>query len=205
MIYILENADKLGNEFLEKSESLLSVQRTEKLKEYAVLGDKINSCAVYLLLRYGLKTEYGISEKPVFEFRQRGKPYLKDHDNIFFNLSHCKNAAACILSEKNTAIDIMEIRKVHSGTLRRTCTQDEKSAILSSSQPERDFIKLWTRKECFSKLDGRGLLMDFSKISEDLPEMKYIHSLDLGEYIISYYSEKPAEISYVSIQNLLEI
>ena len=36
MIYILENADKLGNEFLEKSESLLSVQRTEKLKEYTL-------------------------------------------------------------------------------------------------------------------------------------------------------------------------
>ena len=205
MIYILENADKLGNEFLEKSESLLSVQRTEKLKEYAVLGDKINSCAVYLLLRYGLKLEYGIAEKPVFAFRQRGKPYIKNHDNIFFNFSHCKNAAACILSDKNTAIDIMEIRKVHSGVLRRTCSPNEISAILSGGQPDRDYIKFWTRKECFSKLDGRGLLMDFSQINENLPQMKYIHSLDSGEYIISYYSEKPVEISYINIQNLLNI
>ena len=47
--------------------------------------------------------------------------------------------------------------------------------------------------------------MDFSKINEDLPEMKHIHSLDFGEYIISYYSQKPMEISYVGIQNLLEI
>ena len=206
MIYIMEDTDRLDENFLAKAEPLLSEQRIQKIREYAVPSDKINAAAVYLLLRYGLKTEYQMTEKPVFDFISRGKPCLSPAESgIYFNLSHCGNAAVCIISDENTAIDVMELRKVRSSVIRRTCSMEERQQLSMSNEPERDFIKLWTRKECFSKLDGRGLLMDFSKINEDLPEMKHIHSLDFGEYIISYYSQKPMEISYVGIQNLLEI
>ena len=202
MIYIAENTNRLDESFLKKSEGMLSVQRAEQLKEYALARDRINGTVAYLLLRYGLEKEYGICEKPVFEYRRRGKPYLKDYE-IYFNISHCKNAVACIISDKDTALDVMDIRKIHSGTVRRTCTEDEKNLILSGGQPDRDFIRIWTRKECYSKFDGRGLLLDFSEINESLPEMNHILTYDMGEYILSCYSEKPVEMVFVSAEDLL--
>ena len=205
MIYISKNTDLLGEGFLEQAENFISLQRAEKLKGYSVLSDRVNGTVVYLLLRYGLEMEYGIKEKPVFEFGEREKPFLKDRSGIFFNLSHCRNAAACIISDNDTAIDIMEIRKVRESTIRRTCTEKEKISVLSSCEPEREFIRLWTRKECYSKFDGRGLLLDFSEINENMPEMKCIHTLDCGEYILSYYSEKPVKRIAVKAEELLEI
>jgi len=194
----------LGEGFLEQAENFISLQRAEKLKGYSVLSDRVNGTVVYLLLRYGLEMEYGIKEKPVFEFGEREKPFLKDRSGIFFNLSHCRNAAACIISDNDTAIDIMEIRKVRESTIRRTCTEKEKISVLSSCEPEREFIRLWTRKECYSKLDGRGILLDFRNIDESIPEMRNIHTVDFGEYIVSYCSEKTQEISFVSTENLLK-
>lgn len=205
MIYITENTDRLDKSFLERSQNLLSSQRMEHIGQYALESDRINGTAAYLLLRYGLEKEYGITEKPFFEYRERGKPYWKGHGDIYFNMSHCKNAVVCIISDKNTAVDIMDIRRISSGTIRRICTEEEKKLILSSAQPDRDFIKIWTRKECYSKFDGRGLLMDFSHINEDIFEMKNIHTVDFGEYILSYYSEKPVGIISVKAEKLLEI
>ena len=204
MIYITEHTDRLDGNFLEKSQNLLSSQRMEHIGKYALMSDRINGTLAYLLLKYGLEMEYGIKEKPVFEYRERGKPYLQGYENIYFNMSHCKNAVVCILSDKNTAVDIMDIRKVGRGVIRRTCTENEKNLLLSSTQPDRDFIRLWTRKECYSKFDGRGLLMDFSQIGEDMPEMENIHTVDCGEYILSYYAEKPAAVIAVKAEELLE-
>ena len=202
MIYITENVHLLTEDFLKQTEHLLSVQRAEKIKEYSLVTDRINGTAAYLLLRYALKAEYGIVEKPVFKFCQREKPFLKDHSDIFFNLSHCKNAAACILSDTNTAIDVMDIRKVRESTIRRTCTEKERSELLASSDTDRDFIRLWTRKECYAKLDGRGLLLDFTKIDDTVT--KDIHTIDFGEYILSYHSQKPFETAFVSTDKLLD-
>lgn len=201
MIYILEDTDCLDEGFLSESESLLSEQRKEKLKEYAVFSDKINGSAVYLLLRYGLKKEYHVTEKPDFIFRENGKPYIDG--NIYFNLSHCKNTAVCILSDTDTAVDVMELRTIRSAVIKRTCTMTERQRLSQSDTPERDFIRLWTRKECYAKLKGKGLQLDFSKIGEDLPEMHDIHTIDFGKYILSYYSKGTAEIMNVNIKELL--
>ncbi len=204
MIYIMEDTDRLDENFLAKAEPLLSEQRIQKIREYAVPSDKINAAAVYLLLRYGLKTEYQMTEKPVFDFISRGKPCLSPAESgIYFNLSHCGNAAVCIISDENTAIDVMELRKVRSSVIRRTCSMEERQQLSMSNEPERDFIKLWTRKECYAKLDGRGLLLDFSGISQALPAMHNIHTIDFGKYILSYYSKGTMEIAKVNTALLL--
>ena len=200
----MEDTDRLDENFLAKAEPLLSEQRIQKIREYAVPSDKINAAAVYLLLRYGLKTEYQMTEKPVFDFISRGKPCLSPAESgIYFNLSHCGNAAVCIISDENTAIDVMELRKVRSSVIRRTCSMEERQQLSMSNEPERDFIKLWTRKECYAKLDGRGLLLDFSGISQALPAMHNIHTIDFGKYILSYYSKGTMEIAKVNTALLL--
>lgn len=205
MIYIFENVCDLDDSFPENSMEKLSVQRQRDMNKYSMQSDRINNCVVYLLLRYGLSKEYGISQKPEFELRKRGKPYLKNAQGIYFNFSHCKNTAVCIISESDTAIDVMDIRKVHRGVLKRCFTSDEINKINGSECPEREFTKLWTKKECYSKLDGRGLLLDFSLIDEKLDEMQHIYTEDRGAYILSYYSRNKTDILKIGTEELLEI
>ncbi len=204
MIYILEDTDRLDEAFVTASMPLLSRQRQEKMQEYALLSDRINSCAVYLLLREGLRREYGMETKPSFVLRERGKPYLEDCDGIFFNFSHCRNTAVCILADTDTAIDVMELRTVRSAVIKRTCSPQERYRLSQSSFPERDFIKLWTRKECWAKLNGQGMQWDFCEVVDTLPEMRDIHTVDFGKYILSYYSHGTARMVKIHTDELLK-
>lgn len=203
MIYIFEDFHNLKNDFLSETERFLSGQRLEKVRRYANISDRINGCIAYLLLREGLRREYGIEEKPVFYFGEQEKPYLENIDGIYFSLSHCNTGVACILSESNTSADIMDIRKVYSKTIKRTCSIEERTALSQSEYPQREFIRLWTKKECYAKLDGRGLSLNFTEITEHIPEMRDIHTVDFGKYILSYYSKGTERIEKVDAESLL--
>ncbi len=187
MIYIIEN-ESLNENFIEKAKPYLSKQRTDKLMQLKSLKDKINCCVAFMLLRYGLYYEYSTVEMPLFDFEKREKPYLTNISGISFNFSHCKTAAACIVSKENTAIDIMDIRKIKSSVVRRCCSEEEEMRISTSTDLDREFIRLWTRKECYVKYTGIGLLQDFSEITENTPGMNNIHTIEKKHYIMSYYS-----------------
>ena len=203
MVYILENTDSLTEDFLEKANSLLSLQRLQKNDTLRITSDKINSAAVYLLLRYGLKMEYDISEPPVFETGSNGKPYLRDNKEIFFNLSHCRNSCACIISDSETAIDIADCRRISDNTAKYFCTPEQLIAAHKSDDKARALVRLWAIKECHSKISGAGLGMDFRKITEE--EMNRITVIENERYYTAYYSRKPMKVKKVMLSNLLDI
>ena len=166
MIYLLENTDLLNNEFISAAICGLSLQRLKRLDELGMEPDRINCAAAYLMLRYALKREYGIKEAPEFTFGKNGKPYLKNESGIYFSLSHCRNSCACVVSGSETAVDIADIRRISDRTAKYFCTKEELEAVNSSENKENELVKLWAVKECYSKLDGSGLHMDYRSIGE---------------------------------------
>lgn len=205
MLYIFDTGNT-DMSFVDIAEKYLSEQRKERLYVLRSENDRINCCAAYLLLRYGLFEEYGERTVPLFEYEKREKPYLSNISGVHFNISHCKNAAACILSAENTAVDIMDIRSVKPSVIKRSCSDSEQKFLSESSDISRDFIRLWTRKECFAKYTGMGLLTDFRTVTEDIPEMKHIHTADLGKIIVSYYAyEDDMRIINVSCDELFSV
>ena len=100
MIYL--NDDIAGFD-LERALPLLSDQRREQaLKFRYELGRKTSAMA-YLLLCEGLRQEYGIMERPLFEYGEHGKPSIVGHPEIHFNLSHCREAVVCAVSDRPVA------------------------------------------------------------------------------------------------------
>lgn len=202
MLYILENTNQLDENFLYRTMPLMTPQRIEKINSYQFLSDKINCSAAFLLLCTALKEEYEIAAPPRFIYRQRGKPYIDGRDDLFFNISHCKNAVACIVSDNNTAVDIMDIRNIKNNVARRVCSESEFEKLNRSDNFNREFIRLWTKKECYSKLDGRGLALDFRNLTDDLPEIKKIQQYETPNYIVSYYCTNPVKIIKKSTEQL---
>ncbi len=198
MLYIYENTDKETIDIFNKSLPYLSSQRREKAMCCKSLSDKINSCVAFLLLRYALFTEYSITEPPVFDYIENEKPVLKDYPEIHFNISHCKNSAVCIVSEHNTAVDISDFRSVKPSVIRRVCSAEEQELLNSSNDIARDFIRLWTRKECLAKLSGKGLRHDMSKLTDSVPEMENVRTLCCERYILSYYT-RSAETDIIKL------
>ena len=204
MIYLLENTDRLTENFLEEALPFLRPQRLEKINLLRALHDKTDSSAAYLLLRYGLLREYGITDAPLFRFGEHGKPYLCEHEHIYFNFSHAKNAVCCILSDYDTAVDITDIRQVGQKTISRVCDIDEQHMIAQSSDPQRAFLRLWTRKECLSKLSGKGLTMGFAGVTDKSDGAENVHTIEKPDYIMSYYSRGEEKINVLPKDSLVD-
>ena len=194
MLYYFDNQN-IDEGFVECAEPLLSEQRKQSLNSLKALTDRINCCSTYLMLRYALAHEYGIHGLPLFSYIENQKPVLPDYPHIHFSFSHCKSGAACIVDNQNTAVDIMEIRPKNTSVWRRVCSEREYLELSSSSEPDRDFIRLWTLKECCSKLNGLGLRQDFRTLTCDLPEMRKMNTIEEEAFILTYYGEPTTPIT----------
>lgn len=143
---------------------LLSEQRREQCLRFKhVLGRK-TCAAAYLLLCEALRKEYGISEPPVFEYGEHGKPTIVGHPDIYFNLSHCREAAICVVSDKPVGVDIETIRPYKESLARYVMNDDELEKILHAENPALEFTKLWTQKEAVVKLSGHGISNDMKSV-----------------------------------------
>ncbi|MBP3767859.1 MAG: 4'-phosphopantetheinyl transferase superfamily protein [Prevotella sp.] len=136
---------------------LLSEQRRRQaLKFRHELGRK-TCAAAYLLLCEGLRKEYGITEPPVFEYGEHGKPSIVGRPDIHFNMSHCREAAICVLADRPVGADIESIRQYKESLARYTMNDEELHQILTAACPDVAFTKLWTKKEAVLKCLGTGI------------------------------------------------
>lgn len=90
-------------------------------------------------------------------FNCYGKPYLKNHDNLFFNISHCHELAVCTVEECEVGIDAENIRQWHPRVAKRVFSDREMELFNSSKNKNEIFFRLWTLKESFVKAIGIGI------------------------------------------------
>ena len=166
---------------------LLSEQRREQcLKFKHELGRK-TCAAAYLLLCEGLRKEYGIEEPPVFEYGEHGKPAIMGHPEICFNMSHCREAAICVLSDKPVGVDIESIHRYSDSLARYTMSEAEMESIEHAERPDVEFIRLWTLKEAVLKHSGEGIRNDLKHVLNVLKDAKTVINEKKG-YIFSVVS-----------------
>ena len=142
----------------------ISPQRREQALKFKHEQGQRLCVLAYQLLKQGLREEYGITENPVFEYGEHGKPSIVGHPDIFFNLSHCKEAAACVVSDRPVGIDVESIREYKESLARYTMSDTELEQILSAEHPDVAFIRLWTMKEATLKLIGTGISNDLKTV-----------------------------------------
>ncbi|MBO5592003.1 MAG: 4'-phosphopantetheinyl transferase superfamily protein [Prevotella sp.] len=161
MIYL--NDDLAGFNF-EDALPLLSAQRREQALKFRYELGRKTCAAAYLLLREGLKKEYGITEPPVFEYGEHGKPMIAGHPEIHFNLSHCREAVLCVVSDRPVGCDVESIREFHESLVRYTMNDVEVRQIEQAPRPDVEFIRLWTMKEAVLKFSGEGIRDDLKSV-----------------------------------------
>lgn len=142
----------------------ISEQRREQALKFKYEQGQRLCVLAYQLLKQGLREIYGITENPVFEYNEHGKPSIVGHPEIFFNLSHCKYAAVCALSDQPIGIDVESIREYKENLVRYTMNDEEVREIESSDNPAATFIRLWTMKEATMKLIGTGISNDMKTV-----------------------------------------
>ena len=165
MIYI---NDQTGQMDLDGALAAVSRQRRDHAMRYRSVHDRRLSVAAYQLLQQGLSAEYGITEPPSFGFGPHGKPVFEAYPHIHFSLSHCHEAAACVIASSPVGIDVESLSHYDAGLVPQVMNRDEQREIAASPRPEYAFIRLWTMKESLLKMTGEGMTGDMRHVLDGL-------------------------------------
>ena len=154
MVYIDEHIMDFD---LDAALQQVSEQRRQQALRYKFERGQRTCVLAYLLLKNALLREYAISDNPLFEYNEHGKPSIIGHPEIYFNLSHCREAVVCAVSSRPVGIDVESVNRYNDSVARYTMNDQELQQISSAPHPDVAFIRLWTMKEARLKLTGQGI------------------------------------------------
>lgn len=168
MIYICEYDHLADDRVLwERSNALLL-----QLKEGATTGMRWQKqrerILARLLLDYALRNEYGCSlDEAGICHTPFGKPYGSKHPEIYFNISHCSTACACIVAVQESGIDIERKVTFRDSLAKKICHPEEWKILQGFGEVRRQkqLSFLWSLKESFVKWQGQGLAYGVDRIN----------------------------------------
>ena len=123
---------------------------------------------------------------------EKGKPFLKNHP-LYFNISHSGNWVVVATSEKEIGVDIELIRNVDFRIAERYFSEKEKNKLFGLSEEKQTayFFDLWTLKESYLKLLGKGLTKSLST---------FTISGDQGNFQLSHDQQIKHEVFFKQCQ-----
>lgn len=161
-VYFFSDYDNISDELLSDVIESLPKNIKETATRYKKKEDIRNSAISYFMLKNALKKDFGLS-KFSFIHSVNGKPYLKDNDYVFFNISHCEKGCVCAVSDREIGIDIQEIREFSERLAEKVCSEKELQKLEKSKNKSRTFTKIWVKKESLIKMTGDGFSYGLKK------------------------------------------
>ena len=146
------------------------------------------------------------SELPLI-YGDCGKPALAG-GGLFFNLSHAGSYAMCALSDGEVGCDLEEIRRADTAIAERFFSEEENDdirAALTEEEQKKCFTRIWTRRESYGKLLGKGLITDdrsgesgsrFPALPKE-PEVYFTEYDALPDYAVCICTAMPGPTDFV--------
>jgi 4'-phosphopantetheinyl transferase len=156
---------------LSSAESVLSREEKERAARFHFPKDRDRWVRSRALLRLSLSKRLGVRPESLsFRSGACGKPWLPQHPECHFNLSHSADFVAVAVGPEPVGIDIEHLRdNLPVASLATHAFQpQEAEAIKAASNGQRLFYHLWTAKEAVMKCTGRGMSLPPSDIAVSL-------------------------------------
>lgn len=164
--YQLVSNQEFQNFYLGIKETLPNnlIEKTEKFKFWE---DRQRSLIGELMVRKFYEEKLGLAHFE-FELNEQDKPFLKDHKEEHFNISHSGAFVVVAFSDQNVGVDVEIIGKDRRKVAERFFTVREIEQM-HARPTEKDrihfFYQLWTLKESYMKAIGKGMTMSLSSFS----------------------------------------
>ena len=111
------------------------------------------------LFRLGMQELYGLDgERMEIARNEHGKPYLPEHPQICFNISHSGEYAACAFASIPIGLDLQQHRRAAwEHMAERYFSAEDQKRLAAAEDPETLFFRIWTEEESYGKWRGTGL------------------------------------------------
>ncbi len=132
-----------------------------RIKTVSHADRKTLSAAGHDLAKEMLSEKSGVKTDTLrFYKTAKGKPYLPESE-WQFNISHSGNTVLCGVHSGDIGVDIEKTRSYNDRVAKRICSPAEYAYINGDSIR---FLQVWTRKEAYAKLTGKGLSVSLRTI-----------------------------------------
>lgn len=149
------------------------------------------SLLAYMTLWDLLEQTYGIAEAPLFDYKDgvendqdrkgkpssedgksnKGKPTLADHPDVYFSLSHTDSAVLAAVANTPVGADIQVFHRPSERLLSHALSGKERRDLEGLDDQEKvlTFTQMWTRKEAFLKMTGKGI-QSLRDLKQEVPQ-----------------------------------
>ncbi|MGG4499055.1 4'-phosphopantetheinyl transferase family protein [Brevibacillus reuszeri] len=190
--------------------TMVSVEQQFRLRRFRQKEDCYRSLLGELLIKYILFNKRNMPlESIVINRTKYGKPFIKDVNQVQFNISHSGLWVVCAISSNEIGIDIEEVRQIDDIDLQVFCRQffskEETIDLYSKSITERlqYFFELWTIKESFIKAVGTGMYMPVKSftVRKDDRNIGVIFPTEFSSYRFKQYNIEHGYVLTMCSQN----
>ncbi|MCQ2246792.1 MAG: 4'-phosphopantetheinyl transferase superfamily protein [Bacteroidaceae bacterium] len=159
MLYVNDDIQNLPALKFQEMYENLPLWRKKQVDAIKHQSGKYQSVAAFSLLQKGLMDKFQIDlrNEPAFAIEEHGKPYMQNHPQVYFNISHCKVAVACAISNQPIGVDVECTGRYREGVARFCLNDEEIQQVISADNKDLEFTKLWTSKEALLKCSGEGV------------------------------------------------
>ena len=213
MIYLFDELAAITEADYAAAYELLFDERKKKTARYRFKRDRILSAFAYALLLYAMKSEGCLSDaQPKFSYNRYGKPYFLSDAlrNVYFNFSHCAEGIVCGISDREVGVDIEAYVQDAESIKDLVLHPNERRLVDSEKDSSALFTQLWTIKEAYTKMYGRGLAAEITELDfSDFIDCRkygddYLLTQQFGNYVVSAFGHHTAfsEIKHVSVYEM---
>lgn len=191
MIYLYDfSIDTVSLRDCEKLICQLPDFRKEQYQKFRFEKDKIRCVISYCLLKYALTQRFSLDNLPEIEMNEYGKPFFTKHPQLFFSISHSGNHVMVSLGTAESGIDTEEPQEDTAKIYRYVLSGNEKKMLSDESNADDAFIRLWTVKEAYTKMIGKGLGINFTSLSVTYDQSSPVIHLSDGQTFSNIYQRK---------------
>lgn len=223
---------RVDAEYLEKNfDSIINMLHLARREKVAKLKNKkaaYVSMTAGLLLQGVVEREFGLKPDDILIGKgENGKPYLKEYPEYKYNISHSGDMVMMAYSKQELGVDIEEIRVKDTKVAKRCFVPHEYLYVLNgnddsdetvydepvfdgcgedkmNAERSRRFFEIWTLKEAYLKLSGKGISVPLSSFEVDVVNkcvkneaLKY-YTGEIDNYIYAICAE---DVTDVRIEN----
>lgn len=175
-----------------KYSELISTERKKRIEQFFFPIDKKRSMYAEILLKYVLQNTYKIDDLNIHFYKNEyGKPFLKEYENIHFNLSHSGEWILCGMGDYELGVDVEQMKMMDLKVAEKYFHPKEYAYIVQNgTESQQDaFYKVWTLKESYIKKLGKGL---------NIPLNSFSFLFDEKDIVLDDMGKRPSDICFYS-------
>ena len=187
--------------------AMLPAKAKQRVLQYVRAEDLQRSLFGELLVRRMVSEKLNIPFGEIeIGFSSKGKPMLKGKNDLHFNLSHSGHWVVCAIANKPVGIDVEVIQPGKLKIAKRFFTDTEIKNLRSKEEQEQlhYFFDLWTLKESYLKVLGKGLtlaLNSFSVVNEGNKFRIKIDTKFIDVHLKQYFIEEVYKLSVCAYED----